>query len=477
MASSRKRRSSDLVERVGAELARHVPHGARLTLALSGGVDSITLLELLAALAPRHPFALDCLHVDHGISPNAAKWARFARAAARRYGLRCTVKKADLAPHRALGLEGAARAARYALLAALPADFVALAQHEDDQAETVLLQLARGAGPAGLAGMPAVRPQPGRGRRAPPALFRPLLGATRAEIEAFARDQGLTWVEDESNADTRRARSLVRHRILPLLREINPRASANLARSATLMAEANDVVLAVAADDAAGAAVDGQLAVSVLAALPRARAKNVLRLALMQAGVAAPDSVRLEEALRQLLDARADAAVRVVVGEAEIRRFRGCVWVVRRTADVPVGFRARWPGGRTWPIPELGGALHLKRTTGRGLAVAAVRSGRLEVRLRRGGERLRTDTHRPRRALKALLQESGVPPWERERLPLLYCGGELAWVEGIGVAAALRAAPGEAGFEPIWERVSTKHPRKTAAHPGLCSKPMKPVIK
>jgi tRNA(Ile)-lysidine synthase len=472
MASSRKRRSSDLVERVGAELARHVPRGARLTLALSGGVDSIALLDILAALAPRHTVALDCMHVDHGLSPNAAQWARFARAAARRYGLRCAVKKAELAPHRPLGLEGAARAARYALFAAVPADFVALAQHEDDQAETVLLQLVRGAGPAGLAGMPAVRVQSGRRGRPSPVLFRPLLGVTRAEIEEFARNRGLTWVEDESNADTRRARNLVRHRILPLLREINPRASANLARSAGLLAEANEVVLAVAADDTAAAAVDGQVAVSALGALPRARAKSALRLALTQAGIAAPDSARLEEALRQLLSARADAAVRVAVGEAEIRRFRGGMWVVRPVADVPAGFSARWPGGRSWPLPELGGVLRFRRTTGRGLAAAAVRSGGLEVRLRRGGERLCIDVRRPRRALKALLQESGVPPWERERLPLLYCGAELAWVAGIGVAAALRAGPGEAGFEPAWERSGAKPRRETAANPGRRSKPV-----
>ena len=139
---------------------------------------------------------------------------------------------------------------------------------------------------------------------------------------------------------------------------------------------------------------------------------------------------------------------------------------------MPAGFRVRWPGGRTWGIPELGGVLHLRRTTGRGLAVAAVRPGRLEVRLRRGGERLRIDTRRPRRALKALLQESGVPPWDRERLPLLYCGGELAWVAGIGVAAALRAGPGEAGFEPVWERSDAKHQRETAANPRLRSKPV-----
>lgn len=452
MASSRKRRSSDLDERVRAELARHVPRGARLTLALSGGVDSIVLLDILARLAPRHPFAMDCLHVDHGISPNAPAWARFARAAAKRYGCRCVVRKAELAPHRALGLEGAARAARYAHFAASPSDFVVLAQHEDDQAETVLLQLARGAGPAGLAAMPAARQlQAARGRsKNGPVLLRPLLGATRAEIEAFARARGLDWVEDESNADTRRARNLVRHRLLPLLREINPRASANLARSAALLAEANAVLASVAEADAGAASRDGRLAVDALGALPRSRAKNALRWTLARAGVAPPASVRLDEALDQLLGARSDALVRVAVDGAELRRFRGEVWVVRPAPPAPAEFRASWPGRPTWPLPELGGVIRFRRAKGAGLAAPAVRPGRLEVRLRRGGERFRPDERRPRRTLKALLQESGVPPWERACLPLLYCGGKLAWIPGVGVDAALRARPGQAGFEPAW---------------------------
>ncbi|HSD55338.1 MAG TPA: tRNA lysidine(34) synthetase TilS [Burkholderiales bacterium] len=438
--------------RVGLELARLVPRGARLTLALSGGIDSIALLDILAALAPRHPFALDCLHVDHGISPNAPAWARFARAAAKPYRIRCTVKRADLAPHRALGLEGAARAARYALFAALRADFVVLAQHEDDQAETVLLQLVRGAGPAGLAAMPSVRTQSARARGTAPRVLRPLLGAARAEISAYARGRDLEWVEDESNADTRRARNLVRHRVLPLLREINPQAGPNLARSAALLAEANEVLQAVAADDAASGASDGRLAVAALAALPTARARNALRWVLARSGFPAPDSARLDEALRQLVEARADASVRIDLGSAEIRRFRGQVWVVKHAQGVPPGFRAQWPGGSTWRVPELGGVLRLKRATGRGLAASAVRPGGLEIRLRQGGERFRPDPRRPQRELKALLQETGVPTWERERLPLLYCGGRLAWIPGIGVAAALRAGRDEAGIMPFWER-------------------------
>lgn len=454
MAGSRKRRSSDLDERVRVELARHVPRGARLTLALSGGVDSIVLLDILARLAPRHPFALDCLHVEHGISPNAPKWARFARAAAKRYRLRCVVRKADLGPHRALGLEGAARAGRYAHFAAARCDFVVLAQHQDDQAETVLLQLARGAGPAGLAAMPAARRlKAARGRAtAGPLLLRPLLGATRAEIEAFARAHALEWVEDESNADIRRARNLVRHRVLPLLREVNPRASANLARSAALLAEANEVLQSIAEADVRAASRDGRVEVAALGALPRARAKNALRWTLDQAGVAPPDSARLDEALDQLLRARDDALVRVAVSGGEIRRFRGAVWIVRPGSGAPAGFHKAWPGRATWRLPELGGVIRFRRAKGAGLAAATARPGRLEVRLRHGGERFRPDERRPRRTLKALLQESGVPPWERMHLPLLYCDGQLAWVPGLGIDAALRARPGEAGLEPTWEQ-------------------------
>ncbi len=447
MASSRKRRSDDLAARVRSELGRHVPRGARLTLALSGGVDSIALLDLLAGLAPRHPFALDCLHVNHGLSPNAPAWARFARAAAGRYGLRCAVRKVDLTPYRALGLEGAARAARYAAFAALRSDFVALAQHQDDQAETVLLQLVRGAGLAGLAGMPSVRAQ-AAGSRVGPAVFRPLLGVGRAEIDAFARARGLAWKDDESNTDLRRARNLVRHRILPLLAEINPRAAANLARSAALAAEANDVLMAVAAEDAG----DGALAVAGLAGLPQARAANALRGLLARAGVAAPGRARLDEALRQLVGARADAAVRIPVGDAEIRRYRGQVWVVRRMPPVPRAFAVRWPGRPVWRIPELGGVLRIRRVQGRGLSATAAASGPIEVRVRRGGERFRPDERRPRRTLKMLLQESEIPPWERSQLPLLHCNGALAWVPGIGVAAALRARQGEPGLELSWER-------------------------
>ena len=197
----------------------------------------------------------------------------------------------------------------------------------------------------------------------------------------------------------------------------------------------------------------------------------------MRAGAAAPDSARLEEGPPPVARGRGRRRgpgrcvgtrkhPAVSAGRAGCRSDR---WPTR-----PPGSARGRPAGRNVVPPRArrGPPATASGRRGRGLAVAAVRPGRLEVRLRRGGERLRIDTRRPRRALKALLQESGVPPWDRERLPLLYCGGELAWVAGIGVAAALRAGPGEAGFEPVCKRSDAKHQRETAANPRLRSKPV-----
>jgi len=457
MAGSRKRRRSDLAGHVAAELARHVPRGATLTLALSGGVDSVAALDVLAGLAGVYPFALDCLHVNHRISPNAGAWARFARARARAYGLRCTVKTVDLAPFRRLGVEGAARAARYAAFARTHTDFLVLAQHRDDQAETILLQLVRGAGLAGLAGMASARPGGG------PTLLRPFLGVTRAALEAHARARRLEWVEDESNADERRARNLVRRQVMPLLARVNPAASANLARSAAHFAEAQALTCALAALDAREAMPAGRLSAAALARLGPARARNLLRRAIAEAGLAAPDAARLDEILRQLVGARVDAGVRIALDGAEIRRYRDAVWLVPAQTAPPAAFRARWDGRPIWPLPELGGTLRFKATTGAGVSARALDGRPVEVRLRAGGERFQPDGRRPRRMLKTLLQESGIPPWERERLPLLYCGGKLVAVPGIGVAAAAAAAPGEPAWTVSWGRDRPKLPKRAKA--------------
>jgi tRNA(Ile)-lysidine synthase len=301
--------------------------------------------------------------------------------------------------------------------------------------------------------------RPARG----PTLLRPFLGVTRAALEAYARDRRLEWVEDESNADERRARNLVRRSVMPLLARLNPAAAANLARSAAHLAEAQELTRALAALDAREAMRAGRLSAAALARLGPARARNLLRWTIAEAGLAAPDAARLDEILRQLVGARVDAGVRIALDGAEIRRYRDAVWLVPAQAAPPAAFRARWDGRPTWPLPELGGTLRFKATTGVGMAARALGGRLLEVRLRAGGERFQPDGQRPRRMLKTLLQESGVPPWERERLPLLYCGGKLVAVPGIGVAAGAAAAPGEPAWTVSWGLDRPKLPKPAKA--------------
>src|SRR5215831_19561698 len=218
MGNSRKPSSSDLPERVAATLAPAISPGAHLVLGLSGGVDSVALLVALAELAPGLRFSLRTVHVNHGISPNAASWAAFCSGLCARLAIPLQLEAVDIAPFRDLGLEAAARKARYEAFSRIDADFLVLAQHRDDQAETLLLRLLRGAGLRGLSAMAPLRAHAGTRAR----LMRPLLDVPRAEIEAYARDLGVKWIEDESNADTVRARNFLRHEVLPLLEKQFP---------------------------------------------------------------------------------------------------------------------------------------------------------------------------------------------------------------------------------------------------------------
>ncbi len=446
MANSRKRKSSELGEHLDRELARYVRPDARLTLGLSGGIDSAVLLDLLAERAAR--FRLSCLHVNHGISPNAAAWARFCRALAADYGLPCRVTKVDLSPYRSLGREGAARAARYAAFAAERADFVVLAQHRDDQAETVLLQLLRGGGLPGLAAMPAATE---RREGARPALLRPMLDVSRDDITAYARARGLRWIEDESNTDETLARNFLRRRVMPLLQELNPTAGANLARSARHLAEADSLLGALAAIDAEECMAQGRLRVDALRRLGAARARNLLRWFIRRHGLEVPGSAALDEGLRQVIDARSDASLRLDLGGAALRRHRGTLWLVAPEAAKPRNDRWIWHGERVWRLPELGGVLRVGRVKGDGLRAAAAEAGEVTLRRRLGGERIRTRRGGPRRTVKKLLQENGVPAWERASLPLVYCDDDLVCLPGLAVEAGWQAGPGESGLRFVWE--------------------------
>lgn len=465
MASSGKSsrsstRSPDLAGRIRARLSTLVSPGARLVVGLSGGVDSVVLLDCLRRVAPRMRVTLCALHINHQLSPNANSWEKFCRR-------QCQAKKipffsARVVVPRGESVEAAARAARYSVFSRQRADFIVLAQHQDDQVETLLLQLLRGAGVRGLASMPILRQaKSGGGRRGSspslithngsPAIVRPLLDVTRAEILAYARARRLEWIEDESNANTDIRRNFLRHRVLPVVAQGFPAYRSTVARAARHLAEASGLLDELAVQDGAGFIADGTLAVDALRRLSLPRARNLLRSFLASRGMVLPGTERLDEALRQALTAREDARVVIELDGATLRRFRGRLHVVPALHPLDRSFARAWRGEKKMELADLGGVLFMERTRGKGISIARLGRDPVTVRVRHGGESLRPDCHRPRRSLKNLLQEGGVAPWLRDRLPLVFCGREVAWAPGLGVDCAFQAAEDEAGLRPRWQ--------------------------
>ncbi|HXZ50385.1 MAG TPA: tRNA lysidine(34) synthetase TilS [Burkholderiales bacterium] len=427
MASSRISRSAaEPRERLGG-VAAAVEHvlvetdlrGKTLAAALSGGVDSVVLLHLLAHLAPRHGYALRAIHVDHGLSASSGSWASFCRRLCREWSVPLEVRRVKVGKRRGIGLEAAARAARRAALGRVRADALALAHQLDDQAETVLMNLLRGTGLRGASGMPV------RGTLGGKMVVRPLLAVPRTAIVRYARAHGLQWVEDEMNDDLSLTRGYLRRQILPLLEQRYPRWREALARAARHFAEADELLHRRAPASPALA----------------------LREHLAAHGLRAPTERRLADMLRQLSGHGARTEIRH--DGAVLRAYRGQVTLER--AAPPAQFApVRWSGERRLRLPEPAGELRMRPARGAGIDRARLEAGEVRVCQRRGGERLQLDPGRPRRTLKNLFQEAGVPPWWRGRLPLIYCDGELVWAPGLGIDARYRAAPGAPGLLPEW---------------------------
>ena len=433
--------TENLVSQVRAALEAAGLHQAHIAVGLSGGIDSVVLLHLLRRGLRLSASRISAIHVNHQISTHAAAWATHCRRYCRDLGVKLQVAKVDVP--RGNSTEAAARAARHRIFADTNADVVALAHNRDDQSETLLLQLLRGAGPRGLSAMPVLKP-------GNPALWRPLLDVPRSAIEAYARHHRLCWVEDDSNLDRAYLRNFLRHDVLPLIESRVPGVGIVLARAARLQVEASDLLDVLADQDIGTEVTETSIALTRLQDLPAHRARNALRRFLRRHGALMPEAGRLDELLRQALTARADARVCVDLGDVELRRFKGALHVVVALPPLPRNFERVWRGRAPLELPQLGGTLSLEQVKGSGIAVEWLHRSRLTVRVRRGGEALRLMADGPRRTVRNLLQESALAPWMRERLPLLYLGDELAAVPGIGVDARFRCIRDGKGLIPVW---------------------------
>ncbi len=420
----------------------------RVAVALSGGRDSMALLDAATRVAPALGMALEAVHVHHGLSSNADAWVEFCRE-------QCALRAVPLHVEHVLvvraggeSIEAIARAQRVAALRRARVHAVLLAHHADDQAETLLLQLLRGAGPRGLAAMPAQHDG-----NDGPTFLRPFLDLAATGLEAYARRRSLAWIEDESNADTRFRRNALRHDVMPALRRAFPGVPGTLARAAAHQAEAARLLDDLAALDAAtivhhDAAYGLTLRRTALAALAGTRAdraRNVLRWFLRRHGLRAPSQARLAALLAQCMAARPDARLRLAHDGRELGLHQDCIVVHART---PLPFRVTWHGEAALALP--GGTLHAPRVLGQGIAADVVTAAGLELRPRAGGERLRLAPQQSR-AVSSLLKARAVPLWQRAAWPLVWHDDVLIAVPGFGVDPRYAAGLATPGYDLHYE--------------------------
>ncbi|MEE9319943.1 MAG: tRNA lysidine(34) synthetase TilS [Granulosicoccus sp.] len=420
-----------------AALAHYVaqhPEVTQYCVAFSGGMDSHVLLYIAAELlAATDGIALRAVHVNHGLSPDSARWAEHSENVCASLDIALTVCPVDVVDS-GEGPEANARMARYGAFASqlLVDEHLLLAQHLDDQAETFLLQALRGSGPDGLASIPRKR------TFAQGIMARPLLGCSRESLSEFATSAALEWIEDPSNQDTRFDRNFLRHEILPLMKSRWPSAAKTLNRSAMRCAAASQTLLVLAQEDLDMVRMRGsaEISVSELRSLPRERAYNVLRIWVRQAGLRMPRLQDLAHVLSDLIRAREDSAGIVNVRDYEFRRHRDRLFLLAPQTETEP-FHYEWPAPfEPLNITEIG--LELSSEACRAQGIVLPPAGTVIVKNRTGGELIKLGEPAFHKAVKKLLQESAIPPWQRANIPLLYIDGRLAAVWNIAVAVDFR---------------------------------------
>ncbi len=444
--------ATDLLQQLYTTLAT-LPAN-RYWVAYSGGVDSHVLLHAMASLRPKLSATLNAVHVNHGLNPAAKEWAAHAAAVCDALDIPCHLFNIDAQSAKGESPEAAARAGRYHAFSQLidEGDLLLTAHHQQDQAETLLLQLCRGAGPAGLAAMPFVVSF-SRGM-----LARPLLAVSQALINRYAQEKSLQWVEDPSNQQLDVERNYLRHEVVPKLTVHWPAFAKTAARSAAHCADASALLDELAAEDLkrsskweVGHPVPAQLSVIFLQGMMPERRRNLLRFWIKKNELPIVSERILYQIESSLLNARADAAPLVQWAGGDLRRYRGHLYAMPPLApfDRSMVYPWRWQE-KPLELPASLGTLvaHTHKMGGEdespsGLSFAQCENFPVTVRFRQGGERCRLVGRAHHHALKDLLQQAGVPPWLRDRIPLIFLGDQLAAAVGLFCCAPFHAQKGE----------------------------------
>lgn len=428
-----------------------LPTDARIHVGVSGGLDSVVLLHLLTTLRNSTGISLTALHAHHGLHPDADKWQQFCESLCAKWSVTFETCRLDVRTRRGEGREASARNARYLwyLSVVKPEQYLLLAHQRDDQAETVLLNLLRGAGVRGLSAMGLASTFKKR------RIIRPLLGYDRQLLLEYAKQYGLKWVEDASNEDITYSRNYLRHQIVPSLRKRWPAVSGVLADTAERMRRTQALLDEIAAADLrrsqsqtveAWVGTGYKLRLSGLGGLSDSRLGNLLGYWLRQRGFRPPSQRQLDRLTSELSRrGRTTGAVHRWPG-TEVRRYDDWLYVLQPLPGPVAPDECRWDIDQTLIIPELNLKMEAVPVHGAGLARDRVTEP-LAVRWRRGGERCRLANHVHRKKLKKLLQERRVPPWARGRIPLVYIADEIAAVGSYWYCDPFVAGPDQAGIE------------------------------
>ena len=421
----------------------------RFVIAYSGGMDSHVLLHAVTHWQrSQENTSLLAVHIDHGLQSKSGEWSAHCARACAELGVEFLSIRVNAMAGSGESPEAAARNARYEALAEVvkEGDCLLTAHHQDDQAETLLLQLLRGGGPRGLAGMPYCN------RFSNGQHCRPLLKVTRADLEQYARDHDLKWIQDESNFDTGFDRNFLRHEVMPVLKQRWPAMSQTLARVASHSAEASHLLDVLAGIDLDFVESDGKLVVSRLLLLDDDRKRNVVRFWLRRKAMPLPDTSHLERILEDVLLAGEDRNPCVAWFGAEIRRYRDHIHAMTPLVVPDNNFSTEWDMGSPLVLPGGLGTLMAVKTSGQGLKDELCRRLGIRVGFRKGGERIHPVGRNHTHDVKKLFQEQGVPPWERDSLPFIFMGNDLAQVPGLWIHQDFIASGDENGIVIEWKK-------------------------
>ncbi len=435
----------DKINQSFIENLKHQAEQPELLLGLSGGLDSSVLLFLLAKMRVKFSFNLKAIHIHHGLNSSADEWLNFCRKKCKSLNIDFYSEKVKVNKDSSLGLEGEARKLRYEVIVKRQKGIVVLGHHQNDQAETLLLQLMRGSGLKGLSAMSEFDLKRN--------FWRPMLDIKRHNLEVYAKEHEIQYIEDESNQDEQFDRNFIRQKVLPLIQSRYPASIETISRSASNIAEGHNLNNLIAIDDSKShMSVDGKyLSIDGLKKLPKLRAINLIRWWLSLSNLLMPSKKNMGELYRQLKHIKKDSALNLKISrDKSVRAHYDKLFIVNSEIK-PSTYNLSWSGEDELHLPNNTKLQFIKKIGG-GLSLSKLGVKSLKVKSRTGGEKLKPFSDQPSRSLKYLFQNADIPLWERDQIPLIFAKKQLIAVPNLGIHYEYQSSEGELGYEINWLR-------------------------